>query len=49
MNNAIKGPTNQHTCNYELHVTFRRKVVVTIEISTTTEQYLAATIETWPA
>jgi len=32
-------------CNYELNVTFRRQVVVTIEISTT----FAATTETGPA
>jgi len=33
INNVKDGPT-AHICNYELNVTFRRQVVVTIEIST---------------
>ena len=35
-----------HTCRYELKLTFRRHVAVTIETTITIETYFAANIET---
>jgi len=38
-----------HTWHYELKLTCRRRVAVTIETAITIEPYFTATIETWPA
>jgi len=46
--NVTKECLTAHICNYEINLTFRRQVAVTIETETTIKPfkpYLAATIE----